>query len=109
MENSICRNCGEESHCGVMAMTIPLPTNVIYKREGINVQGRFLGEAVCKYCRCKLCDDGREPWPGPGVQEKQMAGIDCINEECKNPLCDCDPCDCTEETPCICCEMWDGE
>ena len=62
MENSICQNCGEESHCGV-----------IYKREGRNVQGsesgvwRVLGEIVCKYCRCKLCDDGREPWPGPGV------------------------------------------
>ena len=56
MENSICQNCGEESHCGV-----------IYKREGRNVRGKFLGEVVCKYCRCKLCDDGREPWPGPGV------------------------------------------
>ena len=40
---------------------------------------------------------------------EKMAGIDCFNEECKNPLCDCDPCDCTEETPCVCCEMWDGE
>ena len=38
-----------------------------------------------------------------------MAGIDCFNVECKNSLCDCDPCDCTEETPCVCCEMWDGE
>jgi len=21
-----------------------------------------------------------------------MVGIDCANEECTNPLCDCDPC-----------------
>ncbi len=38
-----------------------------------------------------------------------MAGPDCVNEECKNPLCDCDPCDCTEESLCTCCHMWDGE
>ena len=38
-----------------------------------------------------------------------MAGPDCINEECKNPLCDCDPCDCTEEALCTCCHVWDGE
>ena len=38
-----------------------------------------------------------------------MAGIDCANLECKNPLCDCDPCNCTEEDPCACCLVWDGE
>ena len=38
-----------------------------------------------------------------------MAGPDCVNEKCKNPLCDCDPCDCTEESFCTCCHMWDGE
>ncbi len=32
-----------------------------------------------------------------------MVGIDCNNPECNNPLCVCDPCDCTEETPCKCC------
>ena len=31
-----------------------------------------------------------------------MAGIDCMNEHCVNPLCDCDPCECTEEDPCGC-------
>ena len=39
----------------------------------------------------------------------KMAGPDCVNEKCKNPLCDCDPCDCTEESFCICCHMWNGE
>ena len=38
-----------------------------------------------------------------------MVGIDCANLECKNPLCDCDPCMCTEKEPCLCCHMWDGE
>ena len=38
-----------------------------------------------------------------------MAGMDCVNEECKNPLCDCDPCYCTEEDQCGCCLVWDGE
>ena len=56
-----CQNCGCESHCGVE-----------YKREERNGRGKFLGEiVVCKYCRCELCDDRNEPWPGPGVQEKK--------------------------------------
>ena len=56
-----CRNCGYESHCGVE-----------YKREERNGRGKFLGEiVVCKYCRCELCDDRNEPWPGPGVQERK--------------------------------------
>jgi len=37
-----------------------------------------------------------------------MVGIDCVNEQCTNPLCDCDPCLCTEQDPCACCVMWDG-
>ena len=37
-----------------------------------------------------------------------MVGIDCVNEECTNPLCDCDQCLCTEQDPCACCVMWDG-
>ena len=32
-----------------------------------------------------------------------MTGIDCNNDECNNPLCICDPCECTEVDPCICC------
>lgn len=36
-------------------------------------------------------------------QESIMVGIDCNNEECLNPHCTCDPCDCTEEDPCHCC------
>ena len=97
-----CKNCSHESHCGTD-----------FKQEARNGRGVFLGEIiVCKYCRCELCEDTkrRKPeWPGPGVQEKKMSGIDCFNEDCKNPLCDCDPCECTVETPCVCCEMWDGE
>ena len=33
-------------------------------------------------------------------QEKQMA---CTNEDCENPLCDCDPCYCKEDDECPCC------
>ena len=33
-----------------------------------------------------------------------MVGVDCNNIDCINPLCQCDPCDCTEEVPCKCCE-----
>ena len=52
-----CQNCGCESHCGVA-----------YRREERNGRGKFLGEiVVCKHCRCELCDDRNEPWPGPGV------------------------------------------
>ena len=94
-----CLNCGHESHCGVE-----------YRKDAHNGRGEFLGQmVVCKHCRCELCDDRNEPWPGPGVQEKKMAGMDCVNEECKNPLCDCDPCYCTEDDPCTCCLVWDGE
>ena len=41
------------------------------------------------------------------VEESNMAaygiGIDCGNEECINPQCTCDVCECTEEEPCPCC------
>jgi len=36
-----------------------------------------------------------------------MVGVDCNNLECANPLCTCDPCDCTEENPCKCCVKQD--
>jgi hypothetical protein len=39
-----------------------------------------------------------------GKKEKEMVGIDCNNVECQNPHCTCDPCDCTKENPCECCE-----
>ena len=94
-----CRICGNESLCGV-----PL------KREEQDWGTYTVSEVeVCKNCRCELCSDEKESWPGPGVQEANMVGIDCANLECKNPLCDCDPCMCTEEEPCLCCHMWDGE
>ena len=32
-----------------------------------------------------------------------MVSIDCNNEECENPFCTCDPCECTEKDPCPCC------
>ena len=28
----------------------------------------------------------------------------CENSKCQNPDCICDPCECTEENQCICCE-----
>ena len=34
---------------------------------------------------------------------------DCTNEHCVNPACDCDPCPCTVESHCVCCEGWEGE
>ena len=78
-------------------------------RDEHNWKNELLGQVeVCKYCRCEKCTK-ESNWPGPGVQEKKMVGIDCANQECKNPLCDCDPCMCTEEEPCVCCHMWDGE
>ena len=39
---------------------------------------------------------------GLAIRRIQM-GIDCNNEECVNPYCTCDPCDCTEDDPCHCC------
>ena len=43
---------------------------------------------------------------GPEYRRKKMA--DCINEYCVNPACDCDPCECTAESHCVCCEDYDG-
>ena len=43
----------------------------------------------------------------PEYRRKKMA--DCINEYCVNPACDCDPCECTAESHCVCCEGWEGE
>ena len=40
----------------------------------------------------------------PIGKEKGMVGIDCNNLECQNPHCTCDPCECTKENPCECCE-----
>jgi hypothetical protein len=28
----------------------------------------------------------------------------CSNTMCENPDCNCDPCDCTYDKPCVCCE-----
>ena len=33
-----------------------------------------------------------------------MVGVDCNNVDCMNPHCVCDPCECTIENPCKCCE-----
>ena len=43
---------------------------------------------------------------GQEYRRKKMA--DCINEYCVNPACDCDPCECTAESHCVCCEGYDG-
>jgi len=52
-----CRICDNESHCGVPLMrdVQDWGTYTILKVE------------VCKKCRCVLCDDAKESWPGPGV------------------------------------------
>ena len=33
-----------------------------------------------------------------------MADTVCTNEYCVNLACDCDPCECTEDSHCACCE-----
>ena len=33
-----------------------------------------------------------------------MVDIDCNNEECINPACICDPCGCTQDDRCVCCD-----
>lgn len=33
-----------------------------------------------------------------------MVGIDCANEDCVNPLCQCDPCNCNSKDRCACCD-----
>ena len=33
-----------------------------------------------------------------------MADATCINEVCGNPACSCDPCECSEENLCECCD-----
>ena len=52
-----CKNCGQQSHCGVSL-----------KREERDWGTYTVSEIeVCKKCRCVLCDDTKESWPGPGV------------------------------------------
>jgi hypothetical protein len=43
------------------------------------------------------------------IKEKKMAVINCTNEYCVNSLCDCDPCTCSADSLCVCCEGWVGE
>ena len=33
-----------------------------------------------------------------------MVGTDCNNELCINIACTCDPCECSEENRCECCD-----
>ena len=37
-------------------------------------------------------------------KEKKMVGTDCNNELCINIACTCDPCECSVEDRCECCE-----
>ena len=46
--------------------------------------------------------------PGPAQAYKERKMADCTNEYCVNPECDCDPCECTAESHCVCCEGYDG-
>ena len=58
-----CRICGNESHCGV-----PL------KREERDWGTYTVSDVeICKNCRCELCSDTKESWPGPGVQEGEWS------------------------------------
>ena len=73
-----CLNCGCKSHCGVEC-----------KKDARNGRGKFLGEAVCKHCRCKLCDDRNEPWPTSGRSRQELPQQ--FLEICKN--CRCELCE----------------
>jgi len=46
--------------------------------------------------------------PGQAQEYRRKKMADCINEYCVNPACDCDPCECTAESHCVCCEGYDG-
>ena len=74
-----CKNCGHNSHCGN-----PLWKTVEQRSEYNDGHKEMEQIEVCK--------------------EKEMVGIDCNNVECENPHCTCDPCECTKENPCECCE-----
>ena len=45
---------------------------------------------------------------GPDQAYRREKMEDCTNEYCVNPACDCDPCECTAESHCVCCEGYDG-
>ena len=45
---------------------------------------------------------------GPDLAYRRKKMADCTNEYCVNPACDCDPCECTAESHCVCCEGYDG-
>ena len=45
---------------------------------------------------------------GPDQAYRREKMADCTNEYCVNPACDCDPCECTAESHCVCCEGYDG-
>ena len=51
-----CRNCEHEAHCGKTCVGF----------VGIGMTDKY-EPCGCKNCRCVLCDDRNESWPGPGV------------------------------------------
>ena len=90
-----CKNCGHESHCGIKLMK---------DFRGLSGTGGIEGQIeVCKSCRCEKCS--QSSWG----QEKEMAETKCglprdREGYCYNEDCMCDPCECTEENVCDCCE-----
>ena len=59
-ENTCCKNCGHESHCGV-------PLHKDFRRDHYDhgVEGQI---EVCKYCRCNKCS--KPDW-GQEIKEKK--------------------------------------
>ena len=90
-----CKNCGHDSHCGN-----PLWKSVEQKSEYDDGHREMEQIEVCKHCRCEKCTT--PDWGQKG--ERKMVGTDCDNILCINVACTCDPCECTVENPCVCCE-----
>ena len=53
-----CKNCEHESHCGKICTAF----------VSIGMTDKY-DSCECSQCRCVLCTDRKESWPGPGVQE----------------------------------------
>ena len=61
------------------------------------------GEGVPKYLSGKSRVNKDDDMLGYCVEGTLGPRVNCGNEECVNPQCTCDACECTEEDPCPCC------
>ena len=75
-ENTCCKNCGHESHCGV-------PLHKDFRRDHYDhgVEGQI---EVCKYCRCNKCS--KPDWGQEILMQKKC--LSC-GHECHCATVDC--------------------